>query len=164
MRMIFGLVLMLLVFGCTSAPQDQTNETGETMEETVGSMNETGDAMEEETTMEETMEESEESMEEEMEEHMGETMEEHMDEMMEDHMGIAMSEFSMHNMPEDCWLLYQGEVYDITDWLPNHPGGADRITPHCGQTTFEEAFEAQHGDTKADVLKSGGVLIGNIEE
>lgn len=76
--------------------------------------------------------------------------------------GIAFSEFAEHNSAEDCWVLYRGEVYDITSWLPNHPPGADKIAFHCGKTTFDDAFTIQHGDTKTGTLKSEGVLIGNL--
>eukprot|EP00250_Pteridium_aquilinum_P004280 c14504_g1_i1 orf=313-1734(+) len=28
-----------------------------------------------------------------------------------------------HSVPEDCWLIIHGKVYDVTSWIPHHPGG-----------------------------------------
>lgn len=32
-------------------------------------------------------------------------------------------EVSKHNKNDDCWIVIDGYVYDITNWIPNHPGG-----------------------------------------
>lgn len=37
-----------------------------------------------------------------------------------------------HNSADDCWTIVSGTVYDITDYIPRHPGG-DRILQACGQ-------------------------------
>ncbi|KAJ7569127.1 hypothetical protein O6H91_01G062300 [Diphasiastrum complanatum] len=29
-----------------------------------------------------------------------------------------------HSTPEDCWLVIDGKVYDVTQWVPKHPGGS----------------------------------------
>ena len=30
---------------------------------------------------------------------------------------------AQHNKPEDAWISIEYKVYDITDYLPRHPGG-----------------------------------------
>ena len=51
------------------------------------------------------------------------------------------NELSSHDSEEDCWIAYKGKVYDITDYIPEHPGRADTITPYCGTSSeFEKAF------------------------
>ena len=37
---------------------------------------------------------------------------------------FTADEVAEHNSPSDCWLLIHGKVYDVTDWVPNHPGGS----------------------------------------
>ena len=27
-----------------------------------------------------------------------------------------------HNKREDCWVIIHGKAYDVTDFLPEHPG------------------------------------------
>eukprot|EP00743_Colponemidia_sp_Colp-15_P001945 GILK01002117.1.p1 GENE.GILK01002117.1~~GILK01002117.1.p1 ORF type:complete len:685 (+),score=76.20 GILK01002117.1:99-2057(+) len=29
-----------------------------------------------------------------------------------------------HDKPEDCWVVIHGKVYDLTEWVPLHPGGS----------------------------------------
>jgi cytochrome b involved in lipid metabolism/fatty acid desaturase len=37
---------------------------------------------------------------------------------------VSWEEISKHDKPKDCWVVYEGLVYDVTDFVPNHPGGA----------------------------------------
>jgi cytochrome b involved in lipid metabolism len=37
------------------------------------------------------------------------------------------------NSKSDCWAIIDKKVYDITEYIPNHPGGEDEITKICGK-------------------------------
>ena len=37
---------------------------------------------------------------------------------------FTAEEVAKHNTPADCWLLIHGKVYDVTRWVPHHPGGS----------------------------------------
>jgi hypothetical protein len=41
---------------------------------------------------------------------------------------------SAHNSQSSCWSAIDGKVYDLTDWIRQHPGGAARILNICGVT------------------------------
>lgn len=43
-----------------------------------------------------------------------------------------MTEIAKHNSAGDCWLLIRGKVYDVTDSISRHPGGAGTIIETCG--------------------------------
>jgi len=45
---------------------------------------------------------------------------------------IPVSEFIKHNKKEDCWVAINGEVYDMTEFVPNHPGGQKVILQNAG--------------------------------
>ena len=77
--------------------------------------------------------------------------------------GITSTELSAHNTQADCWVAYKGKVYDVTDWLKKHPGGANTIAQHCGTSTqFEEAFEKQHRTSKVNTLEKEGIYKGEL--
>eukprot|EP00955_Chlamydomonas_euryale_P112395 366130-Chlamydomonas_euryale.AAC.22 len=60
---------------------------------------------------------------------------------------ISLEEVKQHTKDEDCWLVVHGNVYDVTDFLEEHPGGYDVILSVTGGSTnqmcrvdFEAAF------------------------
>jgi|GEM_PF-4223394 len=76
---------------------------------------------------------------------------------------LSQSELFSHNKENDCWIAYQGVVYDVTDYVPMHPGGAAQIVPLCGTSDkFEDAFTTQHGTSKVKILEKMGVYKGKL--
>lgn len=67
-----------------------------------------------------------------------EEMESEMDEHMEEMMGNSylLSEVALHNSKDNCWLAIEGKVYDVTKFIPTHPGG-DAILAGCGKDATE---------------------------
>ena len=43
----------------------------------------------------------------------------------------TLEEVSKHSTKEDCWTVIEGRVYDITSYIPRHPGGGN-ILSACG--------------------------------
>lgn len=70
-----------------------------------------------------------------------------------------------HATADDCWVAYKDVVYDITDWLPLHPGTAAAITPYCGTAEeFAAAFNEQHGTMQEKRLEKEGEPQGTLED
>lgn len=46
---------------------------------------------------------------------------------------ISREELGLHVHSTDCWISVFGEVYDITEYLRYHPGGADILLHHAGK-------------------------------
>ena len=42
-----------------------------------------------------------------------------------------MSEVYKHNTRQDCWMVIEDKVYDVTSWIDKHPGG-DLILSYAG--------------------------------
>lgn len=54
------------------------------------------------------------------------------------------AQVAMHNTSSSCWTIISGNVYDLTQWIFQHPGGEGAILSICGQDGTQ-AFQAQHG-------------------
>jgi len=37
---------------------------------------------------------------------------------------VPTSYVSKHNTPENCWIVVNDEIWDVTDFAQQHPGGA----------------------------------------
>ena len=57
---------------------------------------------------------------------------------------ITADEVALHNQASDCWTIINGLVYDITAYVPRHPGGSV-ITEACG-TDGTNLFEQRTTD------------------
>ena len=52
------------------------------------------------------------------------------------------------NSKTSCWTIINGDVYDITSYVPKHPGGEDNITQVCGKDgsqLFAKPMEHKEG-------------------
>ena len=43
------------------------------------------------------------------------------------------SEIKLHTKKDDKWLVIDGQVYNITNWVRKHPGGRKVISHYAGQ-------------------------------
>ncbi len=44
----------------------------------------------------------------------------------------SLSEVAQHKTENDCWTSINGKVYSITELIPNHPAGKEKIMKGCG--------------------------------
>ncbi len=58
---------------------------------------------------------------------------------------LTSSETAKHNTESDCYMIVNGKVYDVTTYLPVHPGGASRIIQYCGKDGTQ-AFDTKGGE------------------
>jgi cytochrome b involved in lipid metabolism len=51
----------------------------------------------------------------------------------------TLDEVAKHNQRNDAWIALQGKVYDVTEWIPQHPGGDEilRCIGKDGTPIFE---------------------------
>ena len=55
---------------------------------------------------------------------------------------FTTTEVSSHNTATNCWLIVNGNVYDVSKFLSQHPGGEAEILPYCGKEATK-AFDTQ---------------------
>lgn len=68
---------------------------------------------------------------------------------------------SSHNSRDDCWTVIDGEIYDLTEWIGRHPGGASAIIRLCG-VDGTRALMKKHGDSKQKTLENYRIEDGGI--
>jgi cytochrome b involved in lipid metabolism len=74
---------------------------------------------------------------------------------------FAMAEVAKHSDARSCWSAIDGQVYDLTDWIGKHPGGAAVIKAICGRDG-SSAFNGQHAGQKRPADFLAGYLIGAL--
>jgi hypothetical protein len=74
--------------------------------------------------------------------------------------GISLNTLQQHNSLTDCWVVFQSNVYDMTSWVPLHPGGEQIYVNLCGTNNFEAAFVNKHGSSKNSKFLQETTLIG----
>jgi len=52
--------------------------------------------------------------------------------------GITLEEVAKHSTEQDCWVAVNGDVLDVTAFLPDHPGGVLAIVTFAGKDATEE--------------------------
>merc|ERR1712232_424553 len=50
----------------------------------------------------------------------------------------TVEEVAKHRSKDDCWVIVNGLVLDVTDWLPVHPGGHQAIILFAGMDASTE--------------------------
>jgi len=79
---------------------------------------------------------------------------------------FSMSDVAKHNNKNDCWLVIDGKVYDVTNYIESHPGGKV-MANFCGQDG-RLAFATKgkknkpHKPEAYDVLKT--LYIGDLSQ
>jgi cytochrome b involved in lipid metabolism len=55
------------------------------------------------------------------------------------------ADVALHNTQSNCWLIISGKIYNVTQYIPFHPGGVSRIVQYCGAEATQ-AFNTQGGN------------------
>lgn len=80
---------------------------------------------------------------------------------------ISLSLLSTKNTVEECWIAYEGIVYDVTHWLPRHPGGIRAIMSAAGSESTAVMRNLHAPDTLLKFMKrirKVGVLVPDNDE
>jgi predicted heme/steroid binding protein len=74
---------------------------------------------------------------------------------------VTAAELAEHTTSTDCWLAVDGNVYDVTEWLESHPGGA-AVLLSSGGTDATEMFNALHQEHALQNVQKH--LVGTLEQ
>lgn len=77
----------------------------------------------------------------------------------------SLEEVAKHNSRDDCWIIINGKIYNVTNYIDNHPGGSI-LGNFCGQEATN-AFNTKGGRGEShkpvayEVLKD--LYIGDLK-
>mmetsp|Transcript_50840 Transcript_50840/g.80582 ORF Transcript_50840/g.80582 Transcript_50840/m.80582 type:complete len:82 (+) Transcript_50840:87-332(+) len=74
-------------------------------------------------------------------------------------MSVTPDEVAKHNSDSDCWVIIGDDVYDVTKFLADHPGGKKSIMLFAGKDATEE-FDMLHN---RKVIKKYGLSQGTVK-
>ncbi|KAL8266047.1 hypothetical protein R6Q59_003391 [Mikania micrantha] len=73
-----------------------------------------------------------------------------------------LADVSLHNNRKDCWVIINARVYDVTNFLNDHPGGDNVLLDVAGKNASEEFEEAGHGSASRLMLDEYYVGEANL--
>ena len=74
----------------------------------------------------------------------------------------SMAQVAAANSKTKCWTTIGGNVYDLTSWIAQHPGGQGAILGICGKDGTA-VFDAQHGGQSRPEQELKSFLIGTLK-
>jgi len=78
---------------------------------------------------------------------------------------FSISDVAKHNNENDCWIVIDGKVYDVTSYIESHPGG--RVMANfCGQdgslAFATKGKNKPHSPAAYEILKT--LYIGDLSQ
>ena len=67
---------------------------------------------------------------------------------------FTLQEIQLHNHINDCWLIINNNVYDVTEMIATHPGGIMTIINKSGQDCSQDFFFHSSFDKVTNKLES----------
>ena len=77
--------------------------------------------------------------------------------------GYTMEKVKANNTASSCWSVINGNVYDLTNWINQHPGGSGAIRGLCG-TDGSAEYLAQHKGQSNTGSRLASYLLGPIQK
>lgn len=75
---------------------------------------------------------------------------------------LTAEEVALRNTVDNCWVIIEGNVYDMTPFASRHPGGQSNIERLCG-TDGTALFQGQHGGSSEPAAELEQLLLGPLE-
>ncbi|ODV60213.1 L-lactate dehydrogenase (cytochrome) [Ascoidea rubescens DSM 1968] len=75
----------------------------------------------------------------------------------------SISEVKKHDNANDCWVIVNNKIYDVTEFLPEHPGGQKIILKFAGKDCTKK-FEQIHPPDTLDKYLAPEKYLGEVEQ
>ncbi|KAI5852896.1 FMN-dependent dehydrogenase-domain-containing protein [Morchella snyderi] len=78
------------------------------------------------------------------------------------HSKLTGQDVAKHNNKDSCWVIVHGKAYDVTEFLPEHPGGSKIILKYAGKDATEE-FDPIHPPDTLDKYLDKSKHLGPVD-
>jgi L-lactate dehydrogenase (cytochrome) len=75
---------------------------------------------------------------------------------------LTGEDIAKHNDKSSCWVIIHGKAYDVTEFLPEHPGGSRIILKYAGKDATEE-FDPIHPPDTLDKYLDKSKHLGDVD-
>ncbi|KAG8631684.1 hypothetical protein KVT40_000824 [Elsinoe batatas] len=75
---------------------------------------------------------------------------------------LSGTEVAKHSDDKSCWVIVHGRAYDVTEFLPEHPGGPKIILKYAGKDATE-AYEPIHPPDTLDKFLDKSKHLGEVD-
>lgn len=77
----------------------------------------------------------------------------------------SIKQVEKHASQDSCWVIYQDKVFDVTEFMQDHPGGDDLIMDYAGKdvtSVMKDVLEHEHSDSAYEILSE--YCVGSVVE
>ncbi|KAJ9314385.1 hypothetical protein DTO271D3_5362 [Paecilomyces variotii] len=75
---------------------------------------------------------------------------------------LTGADIAKHDSKDSCWVIVHGKAYDVTEFLPEHPGGQKIILKYAGKDATEE-FDPIHPPDTLDKYLDKSKHLGEVD-
>ncbi|ALC38675.1 CG6870 [Drosophila busckii] len=75
---------------------------------------------------------------------------------------ITLEQVGQHDSFDDCWIIIYDRVYNVTQFLRDHPGGDDVIMDHAGRDATIAFHGTGHSRHAVELMRQ--FLIGELPQ
>ncbi|MED6161687.1 hypothetical protein PIB30_063079 [Stylosanthes scabra] len=74
---------------------------------------------------------------------------------------FTFEDVANHNHKNDCWLIINGKVYDVTPFLDDHPGGDEVLLTATGRDATIDFEDVGHSDSAVEMMQK--YFVGDVD-
>lgn len=63
---------------------------------------------------------------------------------------FTLADVAKHAVASSCWTAVTGQVYDMTAWISQHPGGERAILSMCGKDGTKDFMDQHDGQGRPE--------------
>ncbi|XP_003627519.2 cytochrome b5 isoform X4 [Medicago truncatula] len=66
---------------------------------------------------------------------------------------LTFEDVAKHNHKNDCWIIVNKKVYDVTPFLDDHPGGDEALLSATGKDATTDFEDVGHSDSATEMME-----------